>query len=97
MKVKGLGLVLGAMLLFSMVNVEEASANKVSKEEVDILKPLRPLSREAADSIKTVHEKELSDRTVVPREIWLSRKAANSIKAIHEKELSNRTVIFNGK
>ena len=98
MKEKGMGLTLGVMLLFNTAFVGAASASKVSnEEEIEDDVQLQLLTREAADTIKTVHERELAKRTVVPYETWLNRKAANSIKSIYEKELSERTVIPSGK
>lgn len=94
MKRKGMGLVLGVSLLVSTVQVGGASANPHNDEEV-VLKDLPALNREVADSIKTVHEKELSNRTIVSLEKWFNRKTANTKKTLYENELSERTVIAN--
>ncbi|SOC40977.1 hypothetical protein [Ureibacillus acetophenoni] len=80
MKHKGLGFVLGISLLVGAGTVGEASAKK-------------SVSKDVANSIKTVHERELLSRTIVSFEIWNNRKTANKRKTVYENELSDRTVI----
>lgn len=84
MKHKGLGFVLGVSLLISSSHGAEASGSKT-------------VNRDVANTIKTIHEKELSSKMVVSFELWLNRKAANTKKTVYENELSDRTVIADEK